>query len=236
MTLPVTRGYADFERQQPISDQVIVNDNNTAGNGGITYGPFYVGNIRALRFLYTPISADGTFRVTSYSDLAGLNQLGISQANSLGGQSIQRTFRPFAPVVSFTVFPSTALTVDYSLFVSTAADTRVPLITPSTLLQVSREGANVNAGATVTVNFIRSVYGPLWWHCNSNAASWIGRLQTVDGAGVVQTFARAEQGQPIFRNTVLSPGGGLKFTMQNLSGAAALFDCFVVSSADESAG
>lgn len=236
MTLPVVRGYADYERQQPVSDQVIVNDTNTAPAASIVYGPFYVGNLRALRVLFSPTSADGCIQIRSYSDLAGATLLSASQMNSLGGQAIQRTFRPFAPVIDFKVFPSTALTVDYTLFVSTVADTRVPLVTPGTLLQFSREGANVNAGATVTVNFVRSVYGPLWWHCNSNAASWIGRLQTLDQTGTAQTFARAEQGQPIFRGMVLSPGGGLRFTMQNLSGAAALFDSFVVSSADESAG
>lgn len=235
MTTPVPIGYADFERLQPISDQLLLQVTQTAPNTGDSFGPFYVGNIRGLRLLFNPSSAAGTIFLDYFKDAAMTQSIGVSSGNSLTGQPLQRTIRPFAPFLRFRVFPSIAATLDYTFTVATVADTRVPLITPDGLRLISQEGANLPGNSTVITPFARSVYGPMYWHINTNSTSWIARLQTVDGGGVVRTFARADATIGPFRGMLLSPGGGLQLSVQNLTAAASLYDSFVTGPSDESA-
>lgn len=224
MTAPIYQGTPDFVRSQPYSDQVLINDNTITDALGIDYGPFYVGNIRALYLFCTSNTNFTTVQLNWRTAQVG----GVvieAQAIDIGSpQSLRKSFRPFGPWLGVSVTAPIGLTTSYQIILSTVSDLYVPRFTVNSVIGVSLVAANIGAGATVITPATVGHIGEAFFEGFMQGGNWVIQTEVVNPVGSAVAVSRSTNNSGAFNKHIYIPTGKVQIRATNFSAAAQLYD------------
>ena len=231
MTSPVSQGYADWSRREPISDLVLIQDLAHNTNVTVSYGLFYVAQFRSIWIRFSSTGARGRVTVSSL-DITTLVTIDNHFIDVGDGQVIKLTLRPSTAFMNISVSPQAASTITFDLSVTATSDAYGLIARADQTVLINKAGATVNAATTNTDVAVASHVGLVYYQAFCAAAAWTSDLQSIDLAGTVRTLARTDNTRGGKELLCFSPGGDLRIVTHNVDAAAKSYDAILTAYPD----
>lgn len=147
MTQPVIHGYPDFGRYQAQSDKFLQHQLNLDADAQVNYGPFFVGDVRAIGIIFLAIVNHFSVRLEFYDSSTLTNFMGSHQAAVRAQTNLSTSFPVLGPWMRVEIEPS-AINAQYEISLwTTSAITQIVLTGPEDCIMLSQVG-NLPAGLT----------------------------------------------------------------------------------------
>lgn len=234
MSAPVYQGTPDYLRREPYADQILINDSGTTDSTGKSYGPFYVGNIRAL---YMRAEADTNFLSVQFVWLdksPGGTQIENSFMDVGAPQILRKSFRPYTPWLQINITAPLGQTVNFQMLLTTMADVTIPKLSPAQCVGVSIAGAGIGAGATVVTVATNAHIGEAFFEGFVTGGSWVMNCEVVSSTGGITVVSRAANDAGRFAKRIYIPSGKVQVRVTNTAAGASLYDVVLVYRPDAS--
>lgn len=207
------------------TDIVFFNDVNIALPAALTqYGPYYCGNVDALKAAITNIAGGGALlRWAFYADQELTMFMGSHLASVRTGIDFDMSWAVMGAWVIFEITPTAAVTVSLRLSTNSRPGKPYGNSNNNTLIGMAAPAA-VGAGATITHTTLRTYPGAASWSAGyvaNDAGAWEAFLESVSQAGTVQVLDYAHSADGRICRPVWLPARTVQIRIHNLDAGAA---------------
>lgn len=194
-----------------------------------THGPFYVGDLPHIHFLYGTIANRGQVGFACYSDSGTTILVGQDRLVCAAAGLVNAVIPITGPYLVITA-ESNAYNDTYSLITHSRAVPRSVLSTslnePPNL--ITRAGVAVNAGATVDSDAVYTIPGLAHLSVYSALAAYLVVIQAPTMGGVFRRIATFDQATNPGPMLLYLPPMPVRVSFTNATGAAGTFDVSLI--------
>lgn len=229
MTTPVPHGYADWQRQQAVTDTTFFSDARTTSIT-VAFGTFFVGMYEAISLNFTSAGGVALIDISFWQDGAATISMGGHEICLSNSGAYRANVVPLGPYMKVTITPTVA-PFTYTAIVGAAKWPSIQQDIYNSNVLIAGDSVNIAAGGNVKLKALHVWPGPATWSVAVPAGAWSAELIYVDTAGTDTSFDHSHQasaGQQI-RSQVHLPAAICGINVQNTSGAAAAFQIFLVA-------
>lgn len=228
MTLPTPHGYPDFGRFIAGADKVIANIVDNAMNAPRDFGPFFVGDVPYVRFLFRAFTFNFDVAVAFAEDEAFTISLGTEFWTTNMLDTFNQTIPALGPFMRITVAPS-AFPASMSLKAIAAHEMWRPS-NGGIIGTLPFDGVAVAYPAGITnLDAIYILPGPGVFFGECTAGNCRMNLQAIDAAGGAHLLIRIRDLEGQVTRPFFAPPAHLRLQIDNGSGAPANFTYSVMT-------
>lgn len=228
MTNPPPTGMADWTRDLPLPDRSLFSENRTFNTTYTT--PFiYVGNVRAVRLQASAVIRSMRI-VLSWLEGGSVqgSTMGADEFHLFQGDLIDVAVRPLGTYVKIIFNAIDVADRQYDVSLQAMTDVNLPRGYLVNMVPVNQNNANINAGATITLDFPVINNSLAYFRGFCAATAWFMALQSVDYAGTATTLTRTDNTMGLIDTHVWIPAGHGRLVTNNSGAAAALYQAHLV--------
>lgn len=228
MTSPAPTGMADWTRDLPLPDRILFSEDRVFNNT-YTTPAIYVGNVRAVRL--KALAVLRSMRITLSWEEGGSTQgslRGEDKFHIFQGDLIDVALRPLGTYVKLLFDAIDPANREYAVDLQAMIDVDLPRGFLADMVPVNQNNANINAGATITLDFPVINNSLAYFRGFCAATAWFMALQSVDYAGTATTLTRTDNTMGLIDTHVWIPAGHGRLVTNNSGAAAALYQAHLV--------
>jgi hypothetical protein len=226
MTLPVSIGYPDWNRQVSEAQVVEVNDNPGSGTGVFAYPIRPMTATKALQVYAQPLSGAARFDFRFYPDSGGSFIGAHFQADcQLNDQALQAV-PILGPYMDVQVTPAAAGPQSWTLMVWHTPYLAAQSLNVAQYKGINQDGVNVGAGLTVKLRSSLVFASEISWRIRTLASSYSVDVNVVDYLGTTLPVGHVDNGDGIAppQQHTFAPAATLEVALSNFDAVANTFD------------